>query len=58
MAIGFFDGLHHGHRKVIQTGLEEGKAKKSTTSGHEFFSTSENCDLKWKKTNSLFHAAN
>ena len=42
MALGFFDGLHHGHCEVINTAYAKGKRKKCIFSGHEFLSPSEN----------------
>ena len=47
MALGFFDGLHHGHRKVIQTALQKAKEKNVQLVGHEFFSPSENRYFQW-----------
>lgn len=37
MALGFFDGVHLGHRKVIQTASEIAKAKGLTTAVMTFF---------------------
>ena len=37
MALGFFDGLHHGHRKVIQTALQKAKEKNLPLSVMSFF---------------------
>ena len=57
MALGFFDGLHHGHRKVIETALQKAKEKKVQLCSHEFFSTSENRYFQWEKTSVLFNAS-
>ena len=57
MALGCFDGLHHGHCEVIKTAYAKGKRKKSIFSGHEFLSSSENRYIQWEKTSSLFNAA-
>lgn len=37
MALGFFDGLHQGHRKVIQTALQKAKEKSLPLSVMSFF---------------------
>ena len=37
MALGFFDGLHQGHRKVIQTALNKAKEKNVQLSVMSFF---------------------
>ena len=37
MALGFFDGLHQGHRKVIQTALQKAKEKNVPLSVMSFF---------------------
>ena len=37
MALGFFDGLHQGHRKVIQTALQKAKEKKVQLAVMSFF---------------------
>ncbi|KAA9021030.1 FAD synthetase family protein [Niallia endozanthoxylica] len=37
MALGFFDGLHHGHRKVIQTALQKAKEKNVHLAVMSFF---------------------
>ena len=37
MALGFFDGLHQGHRKVIQTALQKAKEKNLPLSVMSFF---------------------
>jgi len=37
MALGCFDGLHHGHVKVIQTALQEAKKRKVPLSVMSFF---------------------
>ena len=37
MALGFFDGLHQGHRKVIQTALQKAKEKNVQLAVMSFF---------------------
>ena len=37
MALGFFDGLHHGHCEVIKTALQKAKERNVTLSVMSFF---------------------
>ena len=57
MALGFFDGLHNGHCKVIKTALQKAKEKNVIFSSYEFLSPSENRYIQWEKTSLLFNAA-
>lgn len=49
MALGFFDGLHQGHRKVIQTALKKAKEQNMKLSVMSFFPHPKNVISNGKK---------
>ena len=57
MALGFFDGLHHGHCEVIKTALQKAKEKNVSLAVMSFFPHPKTVIIQWEKTSVLFNAA-